>query len=40
MAAETSTEAYIPVMIALGKLAVVYTWEYLKEFEVKKRNIH
>ena len=31
MAAETSLDAYIPVMIALGKLAVYFRWEYFSE---------
>ena len=35
MAAETSADAYIPVMIALAKLGVLYAWQYLQEFEVK-----
>lgn len=31
MAAETSLDAYIPVMIALGKLALYFRWEYARE---------
>jgi hypothetical protein len=31
MAAETNTDAQIPVHMALMKLGVYFTWEYLKE---------
>ena len=31
MAAETSLDAYIPVMIALGKLALHFRWEYFRD---------
>lgn len=31
MAAETSPDAYIPVMFALAKLGVFFAWEYAQE---------
>ncbi|XP_072173169.1 protein sel-1 homolog 1-like [Diadema setosum] len=31
MAAEASPDAYVPVMLALGKLGVIYAWEYMQE---------
>ncbi len=34
MAAETSSDAYVPVMLALAKLGVLFAWEYFEDFTV------